>query len=109
MDIQKYFSCNGTATRQEYWGTLILSVVIALVLAFVYGFIAGLIGTYDGNDLFATTAIGLVNLWVWIAATIRRCRDADINTWFTLLICVPYISFIAIIVYGCLPSVNKGE
>lgn len=109
MNLQKYFSVNGTATRSEYWGTLILSVVVALTLAFIYGAIAGLIGTYDSNDVYITTAIGLANLWVWLATTIRRLRDADINTWFTLLICIPYISFIAIVVYGCLPSVNKGE
>lgn len=109
MNLQKYFMFDGCDTRQEYWGTMILSVVVALALAFGYGVIAALLGTYDNNDIVVTTAIGLLNLWVWIATTVRRLRDADINTWFTLLICVPYVSFIAIIVYGCLPTVNKGE
>ena len=109
MDIQKYFSFNGTASRSEYWGTLIISVIVALSSAFLYGAIAALLGTYDSSDVIVTTAIGILNLVVWIAATVRRCRDADINTWFAFLIFIPYVSFIAIIVYGCLPSVNKGE
>ena len=109
MNLQKYFSVNGTTGRQEYWGTMIVSVIVALALAFVYGAIAGLLGTTNGSDVYVTTAIGLTNLWVWVATTGRRCRDADINTWFTFLIFIPYISFIAIIVFGCLPTVNKGE
>jgi len=109
MDIKKYFSPNGTIIRSEYWGTLILSVAVAIALAFAYGVVAGLNSTSDGFDNVVTSLIGLANLWIWIAATMKRCRDADINVWFTLLMCIPYISFIAIIVFGCLPSVNKGE
>lgn len=109
MNLQKYFSVIGTSTRSEYWGTLIISTAVALALAFVYGVLAELVGIYDGTDVVVTTAIGLANLWIWIATTIRRCSDAKINTWFSVLICVPYISFIAIVVFGCLPTVKQGE
>ena len=45
--------------------------------------------------------------WLAIAATVRRCKDADINPWWTLATLIPYINFIPWIVIGVLPTVKK--
>jgi uncharacterized membrane protein YhaH (DUF805 family) len=39
-----------------------------------------------------------------IATSIRRCRDAGINPWFTLSFLLPYINFIVFIVFGVLKT-----
>ena len=95
--MQQYFSFNGTAKRQEYWAVLIISIITTIVgLALVEG----------GSAVSALVALVLLigTLWVLLATTVRRLRDAGLNVWWILLIFVPYISFVAHIVFGAIGS-----
>lgn len=95
--MQQYFSFNGTAKRQEYWAVLIISIITIIVgLALVEG----------GSAVAALVALVLLvgTLWILLATTVRRLRDADLNVWWILLIFVPYISFVAHIVFGVIGS-----
>lgn len=105
MNIEKYFSFYGLATRSEYWGTQIVSYLVFFAVVIL----ASLISIGSGPS--GTIAIGvfifllIVPLtWVVMATTARRCRDAGINPWFTAAIFIPYIAIIPWIVFGCLKT-----
>lgn len=108
MDVQKYFKFSGLATRSEYWGVFFISLA---ALAVVCMLAAVFTSTGDGGAVMGglmMLAGGLANIWVLVATTVRRCRDAGINVWFTLLMFVPYVAPIANIVFGCIPT-NKTQ
>jgi uncharacterized membrane protein YhaH (DUF805 family) len=48
------------------------------------------------------------SIWLVLATTIRRCRDADIHVLWALLWFVPFINFWWWIIVGCLPTVDKN-
>lgn len=102
MNVQKYFSFSGVAPRSEYWGVIFIglaALAVAVMLSTVFAS-AGM-GIMGG---LLVIAAGVGYLWLLTATTVRRCRDAGINVWFTLLIYVPYVAPIANIVFGCIPS-----
>lgn len=100
--MEKYFKWNGYAMRSEYWAVLIISWLAGIVAMMVaIGIMtSGTLGVVVGGILLA--AIILVELWVILSTTARRCRSADINPWWTLALLIPYIGFIATIVFGVL-------
>lgn len=110
--MTKYFSFNGLATRSEYWAVYLINFAafIALVLtgALFFGIgeemdniVAKLLGT-----LIVISSI-VLPCWTAIATTVRRCKDADINPWWTLATIIPYINIIPWIIIGVLPTVHK--
>ena len=95
--MQQYFNFNGTAKRQEYWAVLIISILLLVV---------GMVLVEGGSAAGALIALGalVASLWLLLATTIRRLRDADLNTWWAILIFVPYVSLVAHIVFGVVGS-----
>lgn len=94
--MKEYFKFEGTAKRQEYWAVIVLSIV-----AYVAGFIvleSGALGALIALIIFVAA------LWACIAVTIKRLRDAGLNTWWTLAILIPYLGTIATIVFGVIGS-----
>lgn len=108
-EYKKYFSFNGVATRSEYWAVTFISLAacfFTVLLADGITEVAGGIGIIF-YLLAAVVAIGaLITL---TATTARRCRDAGINPWFTGLIFVPYVAFIADIVIGVIPTSTESK
>jgi len=109
-----YFGFNGLATRSEYWAVYLISIAAFLAMLFTGAMLFG-VGEIR-NSVFSNIlgilvllAAVVLPLWATISTTIRRCRDADINPWWTLATVIPYINFIPIIVIGVLPSFNKGK
>ena len=103
--MNEYFKFDGVADRSEYWAVVLINFFVTFVLA-VLG--AGLLASAEtalvffGGVILAATVISSV--WLSIATTIRRCKDAGVNPWWTLGTIVPYVSFVVIIVLGCLPT-----
>lgn len=95
--MQQYFNFNGTAKRQEYWAVLIFSILLL---------IAGMVLVEGASTASALLALGalVASLWLLLATTIRRLRDAGLNSWWVILIFVPYISVVAHIVFGVVAS-----
>ena len=94
--MKEYFKFEGTAKRQEYWAVFVLSIV-----AYIAGFIvmeSGALGALIALIIFVAA------LWACIAVTIKRLRDAGLNTWWTLAILIPYLGTIATIVFGVIGS-----
>ena len=98
--MKEYFKFEGTAKRQEYWAVILLSVV-----AYVAGFIILDSGTLGA---LVSIAIFVAALWATIAVTVKRLRDAGLNTWWILAILVPYVGTIASIVFGIIGT-QKGD
>lgn len=110
MNIKPYLQFEGRATRSEYWGVTFISLAAVAVTAFVSVILAGFIGDAAALVGIATIVALGIGLWATIATTVRRCRDAGINPWFTLLVFLPYVAVPACIVFGVLPTaVTKGE
>ena len=94
--MKEYFKFDGTAKRQEYWAVIVLSIV-----AYVAGFIvleSGALGALLALVIFVAA------LWALLAVTVKRLRDAGLNTWWTLAILVPYLGTVATIVFGVIGS-----
>ena len=110
--MDKYFRFSGLATRSEYWAIYLINLAIFFTLL-----IGGLILLGIGTEMDSVVSMvlgGLVCLaavvgpcWLAIATTVRRCKDADINPWWTSATLIPYINFIPWIVIGVLPTVKK--
>lgn len=102
--MKRYLDFSRTASRSEYWGTLIISWILAAVLSVVT--IAIMI--IDEVFLFFGGLVMLVGLllliWVMLAVTAARCRDSGINPWWTAATILPYIGFVVMIVVGCLST-----
>ena len=105
--MNKYLGFAGTATRSEYWGVYLVSCVILMLAVLFFSLIAlsGQAGVLLGA--FALIVVFVINVWLMLATTIRRCHDAGINPWFTVLLLVPYIDFIVFIVFGCLSTEKR--
>lgn len=102
--FKKYGATQGEATRSEYWGVLLvtwgcfwLSSLMMPILS-----ITGTFGAVIGILLVVAVCIGTV--WLVITTTVRRCRNSGINGWFTLTLLIPYVNFIPMIVFGCIPQ-----
>ena len=94
--MKDYFKFDGTAKRQEYWAVIVLSIV-----AYAVGFIV-----LEGGGLGALIALVLFvgAFWAMLAVTVKRLRDAGLNTWWILAILIPYVGTIASIAFGIIGS-----
>ena len=95
--MKKYFDFNGVAKRQEFWAVHIAGI-IAIVIAMTMLEGSGALGA-----LIALVAL-IATLWAIIAVTVKRLRDAGLNTWWILAVLVPYVGTVATIVFGCIGS-----
>ena len=96
--MKKYFDFNGTTKRQEYWAVLIASMI------------AGIIGIVIAETIPLVAFIVLVTtLWVYLATTVRRLRDADLHLAWIITVFLPYISTVAAIVFGIVGSAEQKE
>jgi len=109
QNYKQYLTIEGRATRSEYWGVYLSTwLILAMVtLLFFILTLAGMVGIIIGSIVMLVTAITLT--WAMLATSIRRCRDAGINPWFTLSLLVPYINFIVFIVFGVLNTEKDAE
>ena len=89
--MKKYFSFYGRAKRKEYW-TVTLGAIALVIFTSLLSIAI----------LLPIVIIPLV--WLTLAVTVRRLRDARINLWFILLSFVPFVNLIAAIAWGYIKS-----
>lgn len=102
--MKQYFKFEGRSTRSQYWGVQLLAyllVFVGLAVGAVFASFEG-VGALIGFSIMIASAVA--HIWVYLATTYRRCVDAGISTYFTWLAVVPYINFIAFIVFGCIAT-----
>ena len=98
--MKEYFNFSGVAKRQEFWAVHIVSILVLIVaMAMLEG--AGALGAL-------TALIILVGaFWAVLAVTVKRIRDAGLNTWWLLAVLIPYVGTVATIVFGCLGTAEQ--
>ena len=99
--MKKYFSFYGRAKRKEYWTVTLGAIVLALLTSLFYSVI--LLPIVELSFL-VSLIIKLLLIWLILAVTARRLRDARINLWFILLSFVPFVNLIAAIAWGYIKS-----
>ena len=102
--MKRYLDFSRTASRSEYWGTLIISWLLAAVLSVVTIAIMILESVFVFLGLIILLVGFVLLIWAVLATTASRCRDAGINPWWTAATILPYIGFVIMIVVGCIPS-----
>ncbi len=108
--MQKYFGIDSAATRSEFWAVNLIGGIVAGLVA-VLSFVLIGFGMDNSNFLIAFGSVLLVAdiiaaFWLSIATSIRRCKDAKINSWWSAAACLPYVGWIVFIVIGCLKTEN---
>ncbi len=103
INMERFFSFNGLTQRSEYWAVMVVTLVAGFFLGFGIGglFMAestAILGFILFSALFVASA------WLTLATTARRCRDAGVSPYWCLAMLVPYVSFVATIVFGIIPS-----
>jgi uncharacterized membrane protein YhaH (DUF805 family) len=91
--LEKYAVFTGRACRTEYWLFALFSFMVGLVAAILDPTLA----------LVAILGLALPS----IAVGVRRLHDANMSGWFWLLCVLPYLGWVAFIIFGCLPPVNQ--
>ena len=109
----KYLSFNGTAKRQEYWAVTLLTFFVGwmvFVASLIPAALVAIASPITAGFLVLSLTLGwiVISVWLVLAVTVRRCRDADISVFWTLLWLIPAINFWWWIVAGVLPSVDKN-
>lgn len=95
--MKEYFKFEGVAKRQEYW-----AVHIIAILSIIVGFV--LMDGGSGIGALAALIIFIATLWAIFAVTVKRLRDAGLNSLWVLAVIVPYVGTVATIVFGCIGS-----
>jgi len=88
----------------------VASVPLAFYIAPTFGLRSTLIQSSFGSDeiLVWTTVLmavwALPLLWIGVAMTFRRARDAGVSQWWGLMFFAPILNFLAIAVFATMPS-----
>lgn len=108
--MMKYFSFEGLASRSEFWGVYVLSWIAILTSIFLMSVFASMEAlALTIFSVIAFLVIALSSFWISLATGARRCREADINPWWTAAQLIPYLGVIVTIVLGCIPPDNAKQ
>ncbi|MDR2301177.1 MAG: DUF805 domain-containing protein [Deltaproteobacteria bacterium] len=102
------FNFSDRSNRSEYWGCFIINAVLSyLILFFTYRIILFNL-FFSGASPYSAIAIlslfGYILCIPFIAVTARRLHDFNYSGWFTILSLIPYINFLTLIIFGCIPG-----
>lgn len=99
--MPQIFNFNGVAKRQEYWAVVVISLLTTT---------AGTLMVNSGTAMaFAALIILAATLWALLATSARRCRDAAISPFWTVLLFIPYVSLVVTVVIGMLGTKTIEE
>ena len=98
---QVWFSFEGRIGRQTYWLKYFLPWVGLNI-------VAGIIDATTGFPAVGLV-VGLVGIWVGIAAGAKRCHDRDRTGWFQLIALIPIIGVIWLLVELGFLKGSEGE
>lgn len=104
-----YVNFSGRARRKEFWGfclfwTIGLAVIVGVGLSVDLGS-----GIEQGDDL-PIVMIGLVVLYIlltflpWVALLVRRLHDLGLTGWLAVLCFLPYVGWLATLVFALIPT-----
>ena len=89
--IGQFFTLRGRKNRAEYWKF----VGVCFLICFVGGLL---------SEGFLLPLIALVLFWPSVANSVRRLHDMNRSGWWCLMGFIPMISWLVVIVLGCIPG-----
>ena len=89
--ITKYATFDGTADRKEYWGLILLGLILGAVSAFE-----------PTGTMYAVVLLALV--LPSLAVSARRLRSFNWNPWLAVLTIVPLVNIFMFFVLGFTPA-----
>lgn len=97
--IKKYSDFEGVSSREEYWSVLlVVSVVYFGVITLAINLIfEEPLGYFEMSIMVASGILGLLLI---VATSVRRCRDAGISPWWSLVTFVPYVGIVTTLIVG---------
>ena len=99
---RKYHSFSGRATRKDYWGFILIN----LLVGFVIGIVEGILGMDDG---FISSLYSLAVICPNLALGARRLHDVDRSGWWQLAIVVPLLCFYPLYLLWIKPGKNEAN
>jgi transcriptional regulator with XRE-family HTH domain len=93
--MRHYSDLDGRAGRAEFWW-FTLAIALALTLAAAIG-------------SWASVAVGVVALVPWLAAAVRRLRDAGESPWWLVLLLAPVANFVVVPIVLAMPTVDGRD
>ena len=89
--ITKYATFDGTADRKEYWGFILLGVIL------------GVISVFDPTGtLYAIFLLALI--LPSLALSARRLRSFNWNPWLAVLTIIPLVNIVMFLILGFKPA-----
>lgn len=99
--FKKYSNFHGVANRREYWYTVLVTAAAGFLGSLCFLSMGGLFGQFSMTlALLAMVVWGVLMAWMALATTARRCRDAGFNPWLCLTIFIPYLGWLAVVIFG---------
>ena len=97
----KYFDFTRLATRSEFWQVFVANIVLSVVLFALM---------MNAPGLVLVWMLGFLALAIAVLATlVSRIRDTGNNVLWILACLIPYIGFVAWIVFGCLETAKAKK
>ena len=106
--LRKYAAFGGRATRSEFWGFALASVIVFAVIGFLAGFGAMLSPGELPIMAMPLVAYGVGMVVPGLAAMTRRFHDAGFSGRLGLMLLVPIVGWIVLAVFMALPS-ERGD
>lgn len=112
--MERYFSFSGKDNRPTYWAILIISWIAGIVGIIISASGLGISIEFESAGMsilmgLLLIAVLIAMIWLGLATTVRRLRDAGQNPLWVLVTFLPYVGFVAYIVFGVLPTEEAKE
>ncbi|WP_187968425.1 DUF805 domain-containing protein [Aquibium microcysteis] len=106
-----YVRFRGRATRREYWGFVLFSVLAVLAVALAALILDASVGNLDRDEPIALAILAplavLALVLPSVAVTVRRIHDVGLSGWFVLLGLIPSVGSLIILVFALIPSQKR--
>lgn len=104
--FQKYAVFSGRASRSEYWGFVLVHILIVVALRIANEIIdgSGASGVILWTGALITIAYALATLVPALAVSVRRLHDTGRSGWWFLINFIPLIGWLILIVFMCIGS-----
>jgi uncharacterized membrane protein YhaH (DUF805 family) len=99
LAFKNAFVYTGRASRSAYWWYALASFIVYVILDFIFARAIG-----GGGGLAIYYILVLANVVVSLPLGVRRLHDINRSGWWLLIGLVPFVGWIVLIVFACLPG-----
>ncbi len=105
---KNYANFNGRARRKEYWGTMLVYMIVAVILSMLMNITFWISEYLSYFFVLVASIFYLATIVPIIALTVRRLHDVDKSGWWYFISLVPLIGGIWLLILLCTEG-TRGE